>query len=312
MKYTPIMEKIDLPARAELLQWDPKALVASEEKAFHKRVVEVYLRAEDEGSQVILLSGPTSSGKTTASRILSEGLGRGGHKACRISLDDFYKDRRYTPTWEDGQKNFETIDGLDLDTLGECMEDLLTKGHTKMPIFDFTTGSRSTFTRDLTFDEDTYLIFEGLHALNPRIAPLVEKFRILRLYISVHSDYTDGTGKVLLAGRELRLLRRLLRDRVRRNTEAEETLRLWDYVLRGENLYMQPYRPLADIHINSAHGYEPFLYARQGAEMLRSIPAGDPHRELAQRLIAALEGLPELDWDLIPKMSLIQEFINRK
>ena len=81
MKYTPIMEKIDLPARAELLQWDPKALVASEEKAFHKRVVEVYLRAEDEGSQVILLSGPTSSGKTTASRILSEGLGRGGHIA---------------------------------------------------------------------------------------------------------------------------------------------------------------------------------------------------------------------------------------
>ena len=181
-----------------------------------------------------------------------------------------------------------------------------------MPIFDFTTGSRSTFTRDLTFDEDTCLIFEGLHALNPRIAPLVEKFRILRLYISVHSDYVDHSGKVLLAGRELRLLRRLLRDRVRRNTEAEETLRLWDYVLRGENLYMQPYRPLADLHINSAHGYEPFLYARQGAEMLRSIPKDDPHQELAQQLIAALEGLPELDWDLIPKMSLIQEFINRK
>ena len=156
MKYTPIMEKIDLPARAELLQWDAKALITSEEKAFHKRVVEVYLRAEAEDSQVILLSGPTSSGKTTASRILAEGLGRNGHKACRISLDDFYKDRKYTPLWEDGQKNFETIDGLDLDALGECMEDLLTKGHTKMPIFDFTTGSRSTFTRDLTFDEHFY------------------------------------------------------------------------------------------------------------------------------------------------------------
>ena len=99
---------------------------------------------------------------------------------------------------------------------------------------------------------------------------------------------------------------------MRRNTGATETLRLWDYVLRGENLYMQPYRPLADMHINSAHGYEPFLYARPGAEMLRSIPKDDPHQELAQQLIAALEGLPELDWDLIPKMSLIQEFINRK
>ena len=312
MKYNPIMEKLDLPAKEELLHWDPKALILSEEKAFRQRVIEVFWRAEAEESQVILLSGPTSSGKTTASRILAEGLTRGGNRAVRISLDDFYKDRSQAPLWEDGQKNFETIDGLDLDTLGQCMEDLLTKGHTKMPIFDFTTGSRSTFTRDLTFDEDTCLIFEGLHALNPRIAPLVEKFRILRLYISVHSDYVDHSGKVLLAGRELRLLRRLLRDRVRRNTEAEETLRLWDYVLRGENLYMQPYRPLADLHINSAHGYEPFLYARQGVEMLRSIPKDDPHQELAQQLIAALEGLPELDWDLIPKMSLIQEFINRK
>lgn len=312
MKYTPIMEKIDLPSRAELLQWDAKALIKSEEKAFHKRVVEVYLQAEAEESQVILLSGPTSSGKTTASRILAEGLGRNGHKACRISLDDFYKDRKYAPLWEDGQKNFETIDGLDLDALGECLEDLFTKGCTKLPIFDFTTGTRSTLTRDLTFDENTYLIFEGLHALNPRITPLVEKFRILHLYISVHSDYVDGAGNVLLCGRDLRLLRRLLRDRVRRNTEAEETLHLWDYVLRGENLYMQPYRPLADLHINSAHGYEPFLYARQGVEMLRSIPENDPHQELAQRIIASLEGLPELDWDMIPKMSLIQEFINRK
>ena len=140
----------------------------------------------------------------------------------------------------------------------------------------------------------------------------MEKFRILRLYISVHSDYVDGEGKVLLTARELRLLRRLLRDRVRRNTGAAETLRLWDYVLRGENLYMQPYRPLADMHVNSAHGYEPFLYSREGAAMLREIEASDPHRDTAERLLAVLDGLPHLDWDLVPRTSLIQEFIDRK
>ena len=192
MKYTPIMEKLDLPAKEELLRWDPKALILSEEKAFRQRVIEVFWRAEADESQVILLSGPTSSGKTTASRILAEGLTRNGNRAVRISLDDFYKDRVDAPLWEDGQKNFETIEGLDLDTLGECMEDLITKGHTKVPIFDFATGTRSPLSRDLTFDEHTCLIFEGLHALNPRLAPLVEKFRILRLYISVHSDYVDG------------------------------------------------------------------------------------------------------------------------
>lgn len=312
MKYTSITEKLDLSAKEELLRWDPKALVLSEEKAFRQRVIEVFWKAEEQESQVILLSGPTSSGKTTASRILAEGLTRNGNRAVRISLDDFYKNRDQAPLWEDGQKNFETIDGLDLDALGECMEDLLAKGHTKIPIFDFSTGTRSPLTHDLTFDEHTCIIFEGLHALNPRIAPLVEKFRILRLYISVHSDYVDRDGRVILAARELRLLRRLLRDRVRRNTGGQETLRLWDYVIRGENLYMQPYRPLADMHINSAHGYEPFLYAHEGSAMLRDIPADDPHRELVNRLLAALEGLPEMDWDLVPRNSLIQEFINRK
>lgn len=306
------MEKLDLPAKEELLKWDPKALIAGEERTFRQRVIEVFLRAEAEESQVILLSGPTSSGKTTASRILAEGLTRNGNRAVRISLDDFYKNRSEAPLWEDGTKNFETIDGLDLDALGQCMEDLITKGHTKVPIFDFATGTRSPLTRDLVFDERTCLIFEGLHALNPRIAPLVEKFRILRLYISVHSDYVNAGGDVVLPARDVRLLRRLLRDRVRRNTEAAETLHLWDYVLRGENLYMQPYRPLADIHINSAHGYEPFLYSRQGAAMLRDIPKDDPHQELAQRIIAALDNLPDLDWDLVPRTSLLQEFINRK
>ncbi len=121
MKYTPIMEKLDLPAKEELLRWDPKALILSEEKAFRQRVIEVFWRAEADESQVILLSGPTSSGKTTASRILAEGLTRNGNRAVRISLDDFYKDRVDAPLWEDGQKNFETIEGLDLDTLGECM-----------------------------------------------------------------------------------------------------------------------------------------------------------------------------------------------
>ena len=312
MKYTSITEKLDLSAKEELLRWDPKALVLSEEKAFRQRVIEVFWKAEELESQVILLSGPTSSGKTTASRILAEGLTRNGNRAVRISLDDFYKNRDQAPLWEDGQKNFETIDGLDLDALGECMEDLLAKGHTKIPIFDFSTGTRSPLTHDLTFDDHTCIIFEGLHALNPRIAPLVEKFRILRLYISVHSDYVDSDGKVILAARELRLLRRLLRDRVRRNTGGQETLRLWDYVIRGENLYMQPYRPLADMHINSAHGYEPFLYAKEGSDMLRAIPMDDPHRELVERLLAALDGLPEMDWDLVPRNSLIQEFINQK
>ena len=110
-----------------------------------------------------------------ASRILSDGLSQDGSRSGRISLDDFYKNRDQAPLWEDGSKNFESIEGLDLEAFGSCLDTLFTTGRAQVPIFDFTTGTRSPLTQELTFDDDTCLIFEGLHAINPRLTPLLGK-----------------------------------------------------------------------------------------------------------------------------------------
>ena len=197
----------------EELSRSPAELVAREEEAFRQRMEAVVAQAEAQKTQIVLLSGPSSSGKTTASRLLAAGLSRDGSRSCRISLDDFYKDRQSVPTWEDGQKNFESVDGLDLAALARCMEELFHKGRARFPIFDFATGKRSPLSRELVFDDNTCLIFEGLHALNPTLEPCLGGHPALRLYISVHSDFVDSRGRVVLPARDLRLLRRLLRRR---------------------------------------------------------------------------------------------------
>ena len=208
MKYSPVMKKVDLTAQADRLREDALALVEEEEWDFQSRVMDVVRQAKRERVQIILLSGPTSSGKTTASRILSDGLSQDGSRSGRISLDDFYKNRDQAPLWEDGSKNFESIEGLDLEAFGSCLDTLFTTGRAQVPIFDFTTGTRSPLTQELTFDDDTCLIFEGLHAINPRLTPLLGKYRTMRIYISLHSDYVDHQGNLLLDGRSVRLLRR--------------------------------------------------------------------------------------------------------
>ena len=147
MKYSPVMKKVDLTAQADRLREDALALVEEEEWDFQSRVMDVVRQAKRERVQIILLSGPTSSGKTTASRILADGLSQDGSRSGRISLDDFYKNRDQAPLWEDGSKNFESIEGLDLEAFGSCLDTLFTTGRGQVPIFDFTTGNRYPLTQ---------------------------------------------------------------------------------------------------------------------------------------------------------------------
>ena len=308
MKYTPIMEKLDLPAKEELLRWDPKALILSEEKAFRQRVIEVFWRAEADESQVILLSGPTSSGKTTASRILAEGLTRGGNRAVRIALDDFYKDRSQAPLWEDGQKNFETIDGLDLDTLGECMEDLLATGHTKVPIFDFASGTRSPLSRDLTFDDRSCLIFEGLHALNPRMAAAILPEKQFRIYISALTQLAIDQHNPI-PPEDGRLLRRIVRDARTRGYSAEQTMEMWPAVRTGEEVNILPFQENADVFFNSACVYELAVLKQYAEPLLFDIQPSSLHYEEARRLLKFLDYFLGISSEDIPKNSLLREFI---
>lgn len=308
-KYLPRMETIQTDGTAQALTQQPQKLIAQEEARFQRELERACDLILSDSIHMILLTGPSASGKTTTAKKIATELNRRGEKVNRISLDNFYRPAAELPRWEDGYQNYESVEGLDIPCFQQFVEDLFHQGCGKLPVFDFTSGERRKKWVELFFDQHTYLIFEGIHALNPLVTQTLQGHRTVKIYISVHSDFLDGQGNLLLGARDLRLCRRLLRDFYHRGTQAEGTMRMWEYVLRGEDLYIRPFRQYADIHINSTHAYEPFLYHDRLVQLLANAPENSDYQEAFERLAKASDafwGIPE-DW--IPQSSLIQEFL---
>ena len=225
----------------------------------------------------------------------------------RISLDNFYHPRDQMPFWEDGAVNYESIECLDIALFEKLVRELFEQGTAAFPIFDFKTGAQTqSFT--LRHGDGDVLIVEGLHALNPAVAQAFQGLECLRVYISTHTDFCSD-GNVLLPAKLLRLCRRMLRDVRHRNTDINATMRMWKYIRMGEERYIHPFRDDADFKIDTAHCYEPFLYSRAITGSLESAAIDDENRSLAETLYGCCRGLPPVSEALIPKTSLIQEFI---
>lgn len=204
--------------------------------------------------------------------------------------------------------NYESIEGLDLPYFNERIATLKREGTALFPIFDFHTAARSDKQFEVTMGEQTHIIFEGIHALNPLLCEQFAGLSMMRLYVSVHSDFVDGK-RMMLPARELRLIRRILRDNVRRNASPVYTLTMWDYVLRGEEEYIYPFREHADRHINTTHCYEPYVYheefVRAIAPHLQDPTYGTFLAELQERITKFVP----VSSTLIPPESLLREFI---
>lgn len=311
MKYSPIANHIDYQEAYHALSNNPEQAVLEAEKRYHSMLSNICETAIREHKYIILITGPSASGKTTSAKYLASLLEARGKRVNRISLDNFYRNKEELPRWEDGYQNYESIEGLDIPHFDEVMNRLLTKGEAVFPIFDFTTGYRSESTFTLTFDSQTFLILEGIHALNPLLYNVLGSYPAMKLYISVHSKFVDD-GNTVLSARNLRLSRRILRDFHYRCTRASDTLNMWKYVLRGEELYIFPFREHADLHIDSTHLYEPFLYHNGVNAMMTKIRPDSPYYSYAQSLLDANERFFPIDYDLVPANSLIQEFIKPK
>lgn len=312
MRYSPIPNVIPAHPLAEQIKSAPEKQVSRDEASFHEKIIAACDAITSEHRHMILLTGPSASGKTTSAQKIAQELRARGNKVGSISLDNFYMESHKLPKWQDGYQNYESVEGLDLDYFDECISTLLKTGRAQLPIFDFSISSRAVQTIEMTYDEHTYLIFEGIHALNPAIADVVKDYPNFRIYISAHSEFAGKDGEVLLSARDLRLIRRILRDFTYRNTTAEETLRMWDYVLMGEDLYIRPFRENADMHIDSTHAYEPFLYNADILLALSKTVPDSPYQATIQRLRAAAEHFFPLDAALVPADSLIQEFLKQQ
>ncbi|MGI5958451.1 MAG: hypothetical protein ACOX60_03415 [Massiliimalia sp.] len=309
MKYQKAMEPVLVSKLQQEFRRDPEALIRREEALYHAKIQNVCDEILASGAHIILLTGPSASGKTTTALQILQQLKEQGKKGCRISLDDFYKNNEDQPVWSDGRPNFESVESMDLDCFHNKIEELFQTGKSQFPMFDFSIGRRSEQTLSMTYDKETYLVFEGINALNPLLSQQLEGHRIVRIYVSVHSDFLDDHGDLVIKARNLRLMRRLLRDSVHRNSDALRILDLWKYVRMGEKLYIKPYRQLADIHINSTHRYEPFIYGERTRKLLLPLLDHPEYGELAQTILTGCESFESLSADYVPEHSLIQEFI---
>lgn len=260
-------------------------------------------------ARLIMLSGPSASGKTTTSLKIQEKLKERGCGAVTISMDDFFKNREDAPLLPDGTRDYESSAALDTGLLKEKLGELIFEGRANIPIFDFKTGHRLEKERPVVLDEGSVAVVEGLHALDTAITGLLPAEFILKIYVSVSSDFVADDGEVILSARDMRLIRRTVRDFNFRGATVTDTLDMWDAVCRGEDLYVRPFKKYADITVNSAFNCEPCIFKQRAVELFGIVPEDSRHIERARHILIGLSEFEAMPESLLPGNCMLREFL---
>lgn len=281
-------------------------LILSAEQEYKNQIIEACNQiVSNPKYKIVLLAGPSSSGKTTTSNILRGELLKHGFESIVISLDDFFLNRKVTPKLPNGDYDYENITALDLPCLNHFVNDIFEKGTALMPTYNFITGEREKELTKVVVNENTIIIFEGIHALNP-ILITKHTEAMYKIYIEASSDFVYD-DKLLIKASNIRLMRRLNRDFYSRGMTIDGTLKIWQNVLDGENLYIRPYKHLAHHKINSTHKYEPLIYAKELLPLLKKDK--NTQNKTKQILINFLEHCNKITKEVIPEGSLLKEFL---
>ncbi len=299
---------VDLCEIRENLKTDPDRYIQACEAGYTRQLQKIgeSLLGSDERN-ILLLAGPSSSGKTTTSNLLSSYVRKEGRRCFVVHLDDFYKNRDDIPYLPDGKQDFEGISALELSLLHDSMESLLTSGRTSLPEYDFTIGRRNDYVRPIHVRHGDAVIIEGLHALNPVLMQDLPDLGISKVCVTVSSSVSDGEERII-GPRKIRLLRRIIRDFNFRNSSVEYTLNMWPGVISGEKRYIYPYQESADFWINTFHPYEIAVYREPILRLLQGEDRMEGEREILSR---TLSRFPSLEPTRIPKDSLLREFIKQ-
>ena len=287
-----------------------RELIRVNEALHEKRYSQVADAVCQRGAKVVMLAGPSSSGKTTSANRLATQLRVHGKKPILMSLDDYYIDRDKIAPGPDGKLDLEHINTIDCDLFRCDMEKLLSGKEVELPGFNFLTGRREWRGHTLRLHQDSVIIVEGLHGLNPAMLPEnVEKRLIFRLYISPLLPLNlDNHNRIPTS--YLRLLRRIVRDYETRGSSVQRTLSMWDSVRAGERRWIFPYQENADVIFNSATLYELAVLKRHIFPLLTSVEPEDSCYEQVQQIVKILNYVQEADVDdEIPPTSLVREFI---
>ena len=267
------------------------------------------ITARKNQTKIILIAGPSSSGKTTFTKKLALSLKSAGLKPQLISLDDYYKERSKVPLDEDRKPDFEILEALDIDHFNRNLKDLFAGKETEIPIFDFKkVGGRLEKGRTIRLDEDGIILYEGIHGLNPKLTPGLEKGKAFRIYISALTQLNlDDHDRIPTT--DNRLIRRIVRDHQFRSYPAIDTLKIWPSVRRGEERHIFPYQGSADVMFNSALDYELAILKIFAEPLLRTVSPIKKEYGEARRLMAFLRNFSPFPVEDVPELSIIREFI---
>ena len=283
-------------------------LILLQEGLQEKLLADIADEIVSKNKRIILIAGPSSSGKTTFSHRLSIQLEIAGLTPHPVSMDDYFLDRELSPRDENGNYNFETIASLDVDLLTKHINQLLNGEEVDVPSYNFVTGKREYHGHKLKIGQKDVLVMEGIHGLNGTLTNEIPEDAKYRIYVSALNQINlDEHNRI--PSSDGRLLRRIVRDAMTRGNDARETISRWDSVRKGEEDNIFPYQEEADVMFNSAQVYEIAVLKQYAEPLLFAVPKDCPEYQEAKRLLKFLECFLNIPSEAIPKTSLLREFI---
>lgn len=293
----------------EILNGNEKDVILLAEALHEKKISDIADKIVNRNDvKVVLIAGPSSSGKTTFAKRLGLQLRLNGLKPVTISVDNYFVERTDTPLDENGNYNFECLEAIDLKLFNHDLIELLKGNEILMPTFNFKTGCKEYTGETMKLGSDEILVIEGIHCLNDKLTAAIPRENKYKIYISnltvLNIDYFNRISTT-----DSRLIRRIVRDYKFRSYNAMHTLQIWNSVNRGEEQYIYPFQEEADSMFNTSLIYEFCVLKKFAVPLLESINSSYPEYSEARRLLEFLKYFETIDMENVPKNSLLREFI---
>ncbi|MBN1926168.1 MAG: nucleoside kinase [Prolixibacteraceae bacterium] len=293
-----------------VLQGKEGEIIKISEALHEKKIAEIATSISESKKKIrlVLIAGPSSSGKTTFSKRLAIQLSVCGKTPRALSIDNYFVDREHTPLDENGNYDFESLDAIDINFFNQQLIDLLDGKNVELPKFDFSTGQRTFTGKTMQLGSDDILIIEGIHGLNPDLLPGIDSSVTYRIFVSALTSISIDDHNPI-STTDNRLIRRIIRDAKYRGYSALETLRRWESVRKGEEINIFPHQENADVMFNSALLYELAVLKKYLEPLLKTVPENQPEYAESLRLLKFMNYFKNIDDGEIPPTSLIREFL---
>ncbi len=259
------------------------------------------------GCKVVMLTGPSASGKTTTAHKIAEVLCMRGYPSQVVSLDNFYKNLDSYPRLPDGTKDYENVTALDIPEIQRCLASIVETGEADLPVFDFKTESRTSQTEHVSVAGGVCVV-EGIHALNPVLIQTLPAGSAYKIYAGLREEYSYQ-GHRILPTRDIRLARRMVRDHKFRGHSLEKTLGMWGRVCMGEDQYIKVFKPEADLLLDTSFSYEICVLTPLISSLAGALPPENPNSETLNDLAGRFSLCRPLDTEIVPSTSMLREFL---